>query len=55
MLTTKTRETQAQNDDRAEAIRTKVLDKIEAQLAARELAPDELTRLLEALRPAPLR
>lgn len=53
MLTMKTHERQAKNDDRAEDLRAKVLDKIEAQIAGDRYTPDELTRLLEALqRPA---
>lgn len=49
MLTMKPHETQAKNDDRAEGLRTKVLDQIEAQLAGERYSPDELTRLLAVL------
>lgn len=49
MLTMKTHETQARNDDRAEALRTKVLDQIEAQIEGERYTPDELTRLLAVL------
>jgi len=53
MLTMKAHETQAQNNDRAESLRAKVLDEIERSLALQRYSPDELTRLLEALqRPA---
>lgn len=55
MLTMKAHETQAKNNDRAEALRTKVLDQIEAKLASERYTPDELTRLLAVLRPEPPR
>lgn len=55
MLTMKAHETQAKNNDRAEDLRTKVLDKIEHALGTQQFSPDELTRLLAVLRPEPPR